>query len=106
MLKFGQLFLDGGVWNGRRIISEQWVADSTRRNLSTAAPGQKKDGPQGYGYQWWTGKKNDDGQHCYFAAGHGSQLILILPFWNMVVVFVNNEWADLHKSNNHVTQIL
>ena len=33
MLKFGQIFLDGGVWNGRRIISEQWVADSTRRHL-------------------------------------------------------------------------
>ncbi len=106
MLKFGQIFLDGGVWNGRRIISEQWVADSTRRHLSTAAPGQNKDWPQGYGYQWWTGKKNDDGQHYYYAAGHGSQLIMILPFWNMVVVFINNEWADLEKNDNHVTQIL
>ena len=31
---------------------------------------------------------------------------MILPFWNMVVVFINNEWADLEKNDNHVTQIL
>jgi len=106
MLKFGQLYLDDGVWNGRRIISEQWVADSTRRHISTAAISQKKDGPQGYGYQWWTGKKNDDGQHYYYAVGHGSQIIMILPFWNMVVVFTSNEWADLVLNDEHITKIL
>ena len=106
MLKFGQLYLDGGIWNGQRIISKQWVTDSTRRLISAAALGQNKDGPQGYGYQWWTGKKDHDGQHYYHASGHGSQIIMILPFWNMVVVFTSNEWADPVLNDKHITEIL
>jgi CubicO group peptidase (beta-lactamase class C family) len=106
MLKFGQLYQDRGVWRGQRIISEKWVAQSTSKHLSSAGPGQDKDKVNGYGYHWWTGNKNDDGQHFYFASGHGSQLIMIFPGSDMVIVFIHSEWADLVLNNEHVNQIL
>ncbi len=33
MLKFGQLFLNGGSWHGQQIISHQWVAESIQKRL-------------------------------------------------------------------------
>lgn len=46
MAKFGLLILNGGVWGGRRIISERWVHDSTARHVDVSDS-------IGYGYHWW-----------------------------------------------------
>lgn len=46
MAKFGYLFLNEGEWDGRRIVSREWVEDATSRHLDgNLMPG--------YGYQWW-----------------------------------------------------
>jgi hypothetical protein len=49
--RFGQMYLQKGLWNGRRIIPETWVADATSRH--TASDGSGIDWQQGYGYQFW-----------------------------------------------------
>jgi len=43
-LKLGQLYLDGGLWNGKRIVSQEWVRESTSIHSHFAAkysPGQQ-----------------------------------------------------------------
>jgi CubicO group peptidase (beta-lactamase class C family) len=45
--RFGQMFLQGGFWNGRQIVPRDWVIASTTASAPTA-PGEL-----GYGFQWW-----------------------------------------------------
>jgi CubicO group peptidase (beta-lactamase class C family) len=84
MAKFGQLFLDQGVWEGEQIIPAAWVAESTETHLSTLGGG--------YGYQWWT--YPDCG--IYYASGAFEQRIMVLPDHDLVVVFTSDPGvADL-----------
>lgn len=75
MAKIGQLFLNGGMWNGNRIVSEKWVSDST----SEQSRWKQRDLP--YGYLWWIGEQ-DNG---YAAMGDGGNIIYVSPDKNMVV---------------------
>jgi CubicO group peptidase (beta-lactamase class C family) len=84
MAKFGQLFLDQGVWEGQQLISSEWVADSGKTYITQWAGG--------YGYQWWTYSNSD----IYYASGAFEQRIMVIPQYDMVVVFTSNErGADL-----------
>ncbi|WP_333880488.1 serine hydrolase [Lysinibacillus capsici] len=71
MAKIGQLYLNGGVWNGRQILSSQWIEDSTKV--------QSRSGKLTYGYLWWI---LDD---CYAALGDGGNVIFINPQKKMVI---------------------
>lgn len=50
--KFGQLYLNKGVWQDQRILSEEWVSQATSRQVSNGDGGDS-DWAQGYGYQFW-----------------------------------------------------
>ncbi len=84
MAKFGQLFLDGGVWNGQRIISEEWVNESLEQRVSLDMPNTT-----GYGYQWWLGNLVSDGRAytLYSTQGYGGQFIFIVPELELVVAW-------------------
>lgn len=75
MAKIGQLFLNGGMWNGNRIVSEKWVSDST----SEQSRWKQRDLP--YGYLWWI----DEQDNGYAAMGDGGNIIYVSPDKNMVV---------------------
>jgi CubicO group peptidase (beta-lactamase class C family) len=55
--KIGELFRNGGKWDGKQIISSEWVHDATNYDSPMRAPGSPVIGshtvPFGYGYQWW-----------------------------------------------------
>jgi CubicO group peptidase (beta-lactamase class C family) len=74
--RFGQMMLDGGVANGRRIISAEWVRQSTEPN----GPEDSRRG--GYGLQWWT----MGGSDAYAAIGLQGQYIYIDPSTRTVLV--------------------
>jgi CubicO group peptidase (beta-lactamase class C family) len=74
--RFGQMVLDGGVANGTRIVSEDWIAQSTR---PTAA---EDSGRGGYGLQWWT----MGGSEAFSAIGLQGQYIYIDPATRTVIV--------------------
>ena len=79
MAKFGQLYLAGGVWQGRQVVPADWVATSTAGHVDTG----NSTWP-GYGYQWWV---MDAGGHPAFAAvGFAGQLIEVVPDLDLVVV--------------------
>ena len=73
--RFGQMMLDGGVANGRRIVSQAWVSQSQK---SAGA----EDGRGGYGYQWWTMPGSD----AYAAIGLQGQYVFVDPATRTVVV--------------------
>ena len=57
--KFGELYLQDGEWNGRRIIPKEWVVQSTSR--------QADNDEYGYGYLFWLGEHDSfraDGKYC------------------------------------------
>lgn len=77
MAKIGYLWLNRGLWDGRRIVSADWVAESTRVHAST---GMSND----YGYGWWV--KSQGEPFVYEAVGRGGQRISVVPGKNLVVV--------------------
>lgn len=81
MARFGQLYLQDGVWEGRRILPEGWVSQSTVKVVDNSNASAQLDGRQGYGYQFWLGRHNS-----YCAFGMGGQFILVVP--DVQIVFV------------------
>jgi CubicO group peptidase (beta-lactamase class C family) len=88
MAKIGLLFLNGGRWEGKQIVSEQWVADSTK-NCVDARQFPSFIEADGYGYQWWLRSFHINGEtiFSYHAAGLGGQFIFVFPRLQMVVAF-------------------
>lgn len=70
--KFGLFYLAKGLWNGKQLLSEEWIKESTR---------QQVDAP--YGYLFWRGEYNS-----YRADGKYSQLSIVLPDKNAVISLV------------------
>jgi CubicO group peptidase (beta-lactamase class C family) len=98
MAKIGVTFLNNGVWNGNRIISEQWVEKS-----ATSFPGNNwmndwddHYGMKGYSYSWWihTFVRNSKKINMYYAAGWGGQYIMVIPELNTVVVFTGGNYLS------------
>jgi CubicO group peptidase (beta-lactamase class C family) len=88
MAKIGQLYLDGGVWNGKRVVAENWVSQSTQESIGmVASDSPVPDMNPAYGYQWWLGTFSTGNTATYFAAGYGGQFIFVLPEPRMVIVF-------------------
>lgn len=89
-LKFGLLFLNDGVWNERRVVSANWVEESTKPN--GAVPGQRQG--VGYGYLWWTTSWTIDGVEipAYYANGNGGQVMYVLKDLDMVVLFTGGAY--------------
>ncbi len=74
--KLGLLYLNRGMWNGRRLLSEAWI-DEASQTHSDNAPHEWPDWQSGYGYQFWTcsrgGYRGDGafGQYCFILPDRG-----------------------------------
>lgn len=80
--RLGQLYLQDGVWEGRRLLPEGWVAEATRPHIGNGdgtAAGARSDWQQGYGYQFWTSR------HGYRGDGAYGQFCLVLPEHDAVI---------------------
>jgi CubicO group peptidase (beta-lactamase class C family) len=71
MAKFGYLYLQGGVWEGRQVVPAEWVEASVT--------------PATYGYQWW--RLAGGG---YAALGFGGQRIVVVPDLELVLVITGD----------------
>jgi CubicO group peptidase (beta-lactamase class C family) len=80
LARFGQLYLQGGVWGGEQIVPAEWVEASIAPQVSAHGAAST------YGYQWWV-----RGSGIYAAHGYRGQRIFVVPHLEMVVVFT----ADL-----------
>ncbi|HET9160187.1 MAG TPA: serine hydrolase [Caulobacteraceae bacterium] len=76
-LRFGQLYLNGGTWQGRRILPEGWV------DYAKTPTRQPADAEMGYGAHWWLGY---GGPGSFSANGYEGQITLVVPDCDMVMV--------------------
>jgi hypothetical protein len=77
--KFGQLYLQKGSWNGRRLLSEDWVTRATSAHISNGDD-PASDWTQGYGYQFWRCRHD-----AYRGDGMFGQYCIVLPEHHAVI---------------------
>ena len=82
LARFGLLYLNGGVWNGERLISPGWI-DFVR----TPAPATAATGHQ-YGGQWWLvpDDRDDVPRDAYATSGNRGQYVIVVPSHGLVIV--------------------
>lgn len=92
--KFGQLYLQKGLWNGKRILPESWVEEATRKHMSNgSALETDSDWEQGYGYQFWMcrhGAYRGDGaygQYCFIMPEQDAVIAITSAVANMGLMF-------------------
>lgn len=80
IMKIFRMYLDGGIWNGKRILSESWIKAAT-----SPVPGHTHKGTQEwvsqYGYQIWLQENG-----IYRGDGALGQLAIVIPEKNAIVV--------------------
>ena len=78
MAKIGQLYLNRGVWDGRQIVSSEWMAESTavHSHWNTLQ----------YGYLWWI---IDREERSFAALGDGGNVIYVNPAKNLIVAIAS-----------------
>ncbi|NNL30578.1 MAG: serine hydrolase, partial [Gemmatimonadetes bacterium] len=75
-------YLNGGIWNGERLVSEEWIEFVRTPAPSTAAIGNQ------YGGQWWLvpDGRDDVPSDAYSTAGNRGQYVLVVPSHDLVIV--------------------
>lgn len=102
MVKFGNLILNKGMYNGKQIVPESWITTMTTTKISTN--NNVLYGPE-YGYQIWLG--NESGHRHYMAMGWGGQFIIIVP--DLQLVITATCWTsglDWQQAGEHWTEII
>jgi CubicO group peptidase (beta-lactamase class C family) len=82
LARIGYLYLRDGVWNGRRVLPEGWVARATARHVRGLPGGWD------YGYQWWLTARG--GMDVWAGRGFGGQFLVVVPARDIVAVV--NAW--------------
>ena len=81
LARFGYLYLNDGYWDGRQVVSKEWVRQSTSLQIDTSLDVD-------YGYLWWVHSLRE--LTIFEARGYGGQSIYIVPDLDMVVVTTAN----------------
>ena len=83
--KIGMLYLNDGRWNGSPVITNEWV------ELTMSPDTDIEESSRKYGYQWWlVPYENNQEKWMYSGSGYGGQYLLIVPEYQLVMVF--NGW--------------
>ncbi|MEE9265132.1 MAG: serine hydrolase domain-containing protein [Gammaproteobacteria bacterium] len=82
LARFGMLYLQGGMWNGERLLSEEWIEFVRTPAPSTANRGNF------YGGQWWLvpDDRIDVPQDAYSTSGNRGQYVIVVPSHDLVIV--------------------
>lgn len=78
LLRFGELFLAGGEWEGEQIVPREWIETSWLPRT------QSRYNTHRYGYGWWIRESN--GHPVYFAWGYGGQYLFLVPDLELMAV--------------------
>jgi CubicO group peptidase (beta-lactamase class C family) len=87
--KFGRLYLNNGNWNGKQIVSQSWVEQSTKIDTSEGSAWN-------YQYQWWLVSKESN---VYMAIGHLEQYLYINPAKQLIIVRLGKSSGNLNREN-------
>ena len=82
--KIGRLYLNHGNWNGKQIVSEKWVKESTKIDTIDGSTWF-------YQYSWWIPTKNGD----FMAVGLLGQYIYVNPSKNLIIVRLGKKEGEI-----------
>ena len=96
--KIGQLMLDHGAWNGKQIVSADWIEQSIKPRFQAIG---YFSGLFFYGQQWWLGRSIVDGSEVKWIAamGSGGQRIFIVPDRDLVVMTTSGLYFRPHQGD-------
>ncbi len=105
LAKFGQLFLQKGIWNGKQVLPAAWVAEASTKKIdqnpdATQAARDSSDWLQGYCYQMWRCRHN-----AFRADGAYGQFIIMMPDEDAVIA-ITAETYDMQAELNLVWKYL
>jgi CubicO group peptidase (beta-lactamase class C family) len=87
LAKIGYLYLHDGNWNGKQIVSKEWVKQSLTPYIDA---GSGRVGSEfSYGFKWWLYPLN--GRIVWMARGFGGQRLMVFPQENLIGVFTGWE---------------
>jgi CubicO group peptidase (beta-lactamase class C family) len=81
--KFGQLFLQNGIWNGKQLVPEAWIKEASSYQASNGS-NPESDWEQGYGYQFWRCRHN-----AYRGDGAFGQYCIVMPEKDAVIAITS-----------------
>ncbi|HWX21526.1 MAG TPA: serine hydrolase [Candidatus Binatia bacterium] len=89
LAKFGQLYLQKGNWNGRQLLSREWLAEATSFKIQQPAPDlerakKQSDWHQGYCYQFWRCRHN-----AFRGDGAFGQFTIVMPEQDAVIAITS-----------------
>jgi len=89
LLKLGQLYLNGGAWNGSRIVSASWVKTSTQPHVRV----EEQENTE-YGYLWWLKqfKSAEESYSAFCMLGNGGNKNCVFPALDMVTVITSTNY--------------
>jgi CubicO group peptidase (beta-lactamase class C family) len=92
------LFLKNGAWEGRQLVTAEWVKASVAPSLNVGSGGVK------YGYKWWLFPYGmDDARLAWAGSGFGGQMPIVLADYDLVMVFTGwNILADKPRLSHRV----
>jgi CubicO group peptidase (beta-lactamase class C family) len=97
MLVFGELYLNGGIHNGQRILDREWIEKTWQLHSNQQNSQVIQDfGIEGYGYQWWIEKITDNrGRQftMFYANGFARQFIIVIPELGLVIASNAEDYA-------------
>ena len=99
IIKLGLLYLHGGVWNGKRLLSEQWVKEATSPISDNSCNGTP-DWCAGYGYQFWCNYREG-----FRGDGAFGQLCVVLPE-RQIVIAVQTELGDMQGEMDALMELM
>jgi CubicO group peptidase (beta-lactamase class C family) len=100
MARFGQMYLQKGIWDGQRILRPEWVAEATSAHSDNSNTQTNPDWTVGYGYQFWRCRHHSYrgdgafGQYCIVMPEQDALLVIIGGVRNMQAV-LDNVWVHL-----------
>ena len=98
--RFGQMYLQGGMWDGKQVVPAAWVAEATVAHSDNSNTPSTPDWASGYGYQFWRCRPNAYrgdgafGQYCIVMPEQDAVLAMISGVRDMQVV-LDKVWAHL-----------
>ena len=89
--RFGQMYLQKGMWDGRRILPESWIAEATKATSDNSNTQTNPDWTVGYGYQFWRCQHD-----CYRGDGAFGQYCIVMPEQEAVLA-INSGLRDMQS---------
>jgi CubicO group peptidase (beta-lactamase class C family) len=89
LLKIGQLYLDGGRWRGRRVVSEAWVRESTAARVAV-----ENGSWDGYGWHRYAIRAGGTTHQEIEASGNGGQYLVLIPSLSLAIASTGGNYGE------------